>query len=164
MSMSIEAEEPTLPKPFIKLEADYDLYKGEKWGVLLKVKSKPWEDLFKKLSGEKLTFKKNNGVEGDFYEFPYQGEKLFRDLALPSTPRELMHYDGGGGEPIVSLYYLRTPGLSTGIEVFYPGIFEGETIKKYAIKVGERAERLYKKLSPGSVKMKMWIGDYCPNE
>ncbi len=157
MAMMLEGDDVKMPKPALEMEVEYGEHDG-KWGVLISVQSKVFEDLFKKISGGKIQHVKKNGVEGDFYDFPLlQNDRTFSDL-LPQVA--LFQREAPGVPQTVALYFLRIPGLSKGVKIFFPGIFEADTIKKYAGKVGERAEFFYKKLSPGNVKMKLWLGDF----
>lgn len=160
MSIEIVSSEKELPKPLIEFQADYGVHNG-KFGVKVTVTSRVWENLFQAISGGKISHVKKNGVEGDLYDFPIQqDDRAFLDL-LPNG-NQLMQNTVEG--TIVSLYYLRKPGISGGVDVFFPGIFESDTIRRYAAKVGERAEILYRKLTPGSVQMKLWLGDWKVGE
>jgi len=162
--MSVETQETEVPKPLIEIEAFLGVHKRG-YGVLLKVTSEPWEKLFKKLSGGKIVNWKKDGLEATLYEFP-TNDAVFRDLQ-PSG-RWLMGDEdappmrGGGVAPPIplNLSFLRMEGLADGVEVFFPGVYESDVVRRYAQKAAERANALFKKLSPGSVRVKVFIDDW----
>lgn len=158
MAIEVSSEESLIPKPLLELAASYGQH-GGKYGVLLEAKSNGWEDLFEKISGGKTMHWKKNGVETDLYEIPINdGDRGFNDL-FPYGGKQLILNEPGGIQTL-SLYYLRMPGLGKGVEVFYPGIFENDTIRKYVLRAGDKSMELYKKLAPGSIKMKVWVDDW----
>lgn len=161
--MSTESE---VPKPLLSLEAHYGPH-GGRYGLRLAAISEGWEKLFKSISGGKVIHWKKNGVEQDIYDLPnFEGDRNFGEL-IPQGNSIWGAVDaegggriGGGRDYVANLFFLRIPGLSKGVEVFFPGIFEGDSIRKFANVACDRSEALYRKLSPGSVRAKVWIGDW----
>lgn len=160
--------EENVPSPLLELTAKFGKTKYG-YGVLLLMKSEKWEDLFSSISGGKYSHVKKEGIEGDFYDFPLATtDRTFFPLA-PSG-KYLIDYAGdggdgrGGGGYLVNLTFLRMVGLGKGQELFFKGIFEKETVKKFAHKAAEKSVDFYKKLSPGSVKVKVWVDDWKVGE
>lgn len=152
--------EAPIPSPLIDLTAKYGQH-GKDWGVLLTVIAPEWEKLFQKISGGKIIHFKKEGVEGDFYDFPLaENDRGFLDF----YPAQYLIHDNGGGDKSTNLSFLRKEGVGKGIEVFHKGIFEADMIRKFCNKVGERSQSLFRKLSPGTISMKVWIDDWKSGE
>lgn len=158
------SQEGKVPSPLLEITAKYGKQK-QGYGVLLLIKSEKWEELFQSISGGKVNFIKKDGIEGEFYDFPLATTN--RDFsALIPNGRYLMEYGTGddGRGKLVNLTFLRMVGLGKGQELFFKGIFEKETVKKYAHKAAEESVNFYKKLSPGSVSVKVWVDDWKVGE
>lgn len=156
-----ESEETKVPFPLVDLEVRYGPHK-KGWGVLLNVKAPEWEKLFSKISNGKIIHWKRDGVEADFYDFPLaENESSFYEF-VPSG--QYLTEDPPGGRIMTNLSPLRMVGVGEGVEVFFSGIFENDLIKKFCARVGDRSQVLYRKLSPGSMKMKVWLDDWKVGE
>lgn len=154
------SDDPIPPNGLIDITADLGPQeeRGGNYGLRLEVVSPHWEDMFRKISGGKLTYVKKNGFEGELYDFPQSERDAGFASLLPSTSLMEPNY----GKP--TLYFIRMKGLSKGVNLFFMGMHEFDLVRKYAQQAADESQSLYKKLMGGRVKVRVILDEWKSGE